>query len=251
MANSERQSVRAVDTMFSILETVQQREVAGVTELARELDKSKSNVYKHMITLCEHGLVVRDGNKFRLGLRPFEMGSLARRRHPLYREAAANVQELADVTNESAALLVPNQRMGIYIQSINPDDRSTPGSVEGTRCRLHETASGQAILACYGPEKREKLLPETLADNEQQTLTENVDRIDKDGITVATLPWDSDLCEIAAPITVEEDPVGSIGLLIDSTNDSSDRIGPNYGQIVKKMGKTLSKRMHLRRGSEA
>ncbi|MFC7027075.1 hypothetical protein ACFQH8_05335 [Halomicroarcula sp. GCM10025710] len=82
-------------------------------------------------------------------------------------------------------------------------------------------------------------------------MTENVDRIDKDGITVATLPWDSDLCEIAAPITVEEDPVGSIGLLIDSTNDSSDRIGPNYGQIVKKMGKTLSKRMHLRRGSEA
>lgn len=250
MGTQNKQTVQAVDTSLEILETLHAREVAGVTELATALDMSKANVHKHLATLREHGLVVRDGERYRPSLRLFEMGSTVRSRHPLYREAASNVQELAEVTNQTATLLVPAGKTGIYVRSLDPDDQSTPGFVEGMRRPLYETAAGQAVLACLDDEERVDRLPETLDRENRTILADNLDRVEDSGIAVEELPGEPDVQEVAAPVTVRGDPVGAIGVLVDGVQ-SRDRVEPSYSQLVKKAGTALSKRMYLRRDADS
>jgi len=251
MTTDKRSRVQAVDTTFRTLETLQQRGVAGVTELATALDMSKANVHKHLATLCDRGILVRNGEKYQPSLRLFEMGLTVRQRHPLYREAASNIQELSEVTNRTATLLVPDRCTGIYIRSIDPDDRSTPGRMEGVRNPLHRTASGRAILACYSDAERTERLPDTLSEDERERLLDSLAGHSQDETIVSELPQEPDLREIATPIPVDGEPVGAVGLLLDDTVDSNEQVEPSYGQLVKKASTTLSKRMSLRRNTEA
>lgn len=251
MATGRRPRVQAVNTTVSILETVQERGAAGVTELARALNMSKANVHKHLATLCENGFLIQDGEEYRSGLRLFEMGTTARDNRTLYREAAPNVQELAEVTNKVATLLIPAGDEGVYVRCIDPHEQSKPGDLEGVRRPLYETASGQAVLARLSADERSDRLPETLDKDRQKTLLANRKRIDESGVAMATLPRGEGLRELSSPVTVDGEPVGAIGLILDGAAQSSDQVEPSYAQLVKKTGKTLSKRMRLRRKCEA
>jgi DNA-binding IclR family transcriptional regulator len=76
---------------------------------------SKANVHKHLTTLQAHRFVTRDGSAYRIRLRFFELGVTVRDCGPLYRESASKVVELADITTQTATLLVPNGEAGVYV----------------------------------------------------------------------------------------------------------------------------------------
>lgn len=249
MDEDARQHVAAVDTAVSILEALEERDAAGVTELARELDRSKSNVHKHLVTLRDHGFVRRTGTNYRLGFRFFTLGSRVRSREPLFTEATASVRELATITSEVATLMVADGEMGVYLCLLGPKQDARTEIDEGTRTPLYRTASGRAVLAGYGADERDRRLPDALDDELAAALSESFSEVGRRGVATAPVGESTDLREIAAPVTVDGEPLGAVGLVADAAF-VSEQSDSTYSKLVKKTAQTVSKRMRIRYGSE-
>ena len=66
-------TVDAVETACELLDVLEERREAGVTELAEEVDVNKSTVYNHLSTLRKQHYVVKEGTSYRLSLRSLSM----------------------------------------------------------------------------------------------------------------------------------------------------------------------------------
>ncbi|GAB3673033.1 IclR family transcriptional regulator [Halopiger thermotolerans] len=145
--------VKATETSLEIIDLLQELDRAGVTELATELDLAPSAVHKHLSTLQEHRYVVKDGSKYRLGLRFFELGGYTRHRMELYNTAKPELKALAEETGEKTNLLVEEHGLGIYIYRSMGNQAVQINTYTGESVYLHNTALGKAILA-HLPEER-------------------------------------------------------------------------------------------------
>lgn len=145
--------VRATETTLTLVEELMDRGPSGVTDLADRLDLSKSTVHNHLMTLREHGYVVKTGEEYRLGLKFLEVGGSTRKSTEFYQVAEPEVKALADETGELANLLVEEQGIGVYLCREKGEEAVDLDTYAGRRTRLHVTALGKAILANL-PEER-------------------------------------------------------------------------------------------------
>ncbi|WP_408960700.1 IclR family transcriptional regulator [Natrinema sp. 74] len=148
---------------------------AGVTDIATQLDLAPSAVHKHLSTLQEHRYVIKDGSKYRLGLRFFELGGYTRHQMELYNTAKPELKSLAEETGEKTNLLVEEHGLGIYIYRSMGNEAIQINTYTGESVYLHNTALGKAILA-HLPEERVKEVADHhgLPSATERTIT-NVD----------------------------------------------------------------------------
>lgn len=155
--NDDVDSVKAVETLFDILEFVHQGDGVTISEAASALDYAKSTVHRHLSTLEQRGYVVNEDGYY-VGLRFLEFGEDARNRRRAYQLAKEKVEELAEKTDERAQFLVEEHGEAVYIHRAvgNHAVRTDPGI--GKRIPLHATASGKGILAAMPPEKVSRII---------------------------------------------------------------------------------------------
>jgi DNA-binding IclR family transcriptional regulator len=139
--------IRSTRISMRMLEAVHELETATVTELHRELDVSTSVVHDHLATLMEEGYVVRDGYEYRVGAKFLQYGATARRSYPVYEEAAATVDEIAEATGDQVNLVFEENGKGIVVYQRNGDQAANTGLQTGSIVDLHCSAAGKAILA--------------------------------------------------------------------------------------------------------
>ncbi|NHN65605.1 IclR family transcriptional regulator [Haloarcula sp. JP-Z28] len=149
-------TLQTVSTASQVMRTLKELDGAGVTELATELDISKSTAHIHLMTLVENGLVVKRDSKYELALRLFAFGEYVRSRNPLYRHGKPQVDELADKTGQYVHIVTEESGRAINLYQVK-GDTSVSGEYQTSkpqqRDRLHYTASGKAILA-FLPKQR-------------------------------------------------------------------------------------------------
>lgn len=164
-------TVKAVRTIFDIVEYVADRDGVTITEVADELGYAKSTVHRHFSTLAELGYLVEDDDGYHEGLRFLEIGHAARVRQQGYEMTKEKVEELAAETSERAQFIVEDHGKAVYIHRAFGERavRTDPGI--GSRIPLHATAAGKAILA----------------NLDEQRRTEIVEGIDFEPITDATI----------------------------------------------------------------
>lgn len=169
--NGDTGTVKAVRTMFDIVEYVADCDGVTITEVADELGYAKSTVHRHFSTLTELGYLVEDANEYYEGLRFLEIGHSARVRQQGYEMAKEKVEEIAAETGERAQFIVEEHGEAVYIHRAFGEHavRTDPGI--GSRIPLHATAAGKAILANLDERRR----------------TEIVEAIDFEPITDATI----------------------------------------------------------------
>ena len=80
MPRRSTETIGALETSLRILESMNEQDNAGVTDLSRRLDIPKSTVYSHLRTLRENGYVVNEDDEYRLGLRFLDYGERTRDR---------------------------------------------------------------------------------------------------------------------------------------------------------------------------
>lgn len=139
-------------TSFRVIEALKRLDSAGVTELAEELGLAKSTVHKHLNTLRQLDYVVKD-DTYRLSVRFLSLGINARSRVRLNDVIREPLEQLAEATEETASVLIPEHGYGVYLMCIVPENVETPPVHEGERVPLHATAGGKAFLA-YTPDKQ-------------------------------------------------------------------------------------------------
>lgn len=216
MGDNDRISVQATATTFAIIELLRDREEAGVTELATELDVSKSAVHNHLSTLSSLGYVRGNDGAYRLTHRFLRLGLTMRERNPVYRAAEPELRTLAQTAGETVNLVVPEDDHGVYLNRVGGGNHPV---TEGGRVSLHASAAGKAILAFRSHDAVDDYVETTgLPAITERTVTDPATlRGQLRSIRDQRIAFDRGeqhpewQC-VASPIVVDDEPVGAISV---------------------------------------
>lgn len=206
--------IQSVETSFAIIETLQEQEGAGITELARELDLSKTAVYHHVMSLKELGYVVRDGNAYKLSLRFLNLGKYIQINNDLYEEGKPVVDELADRSREKSHLTIEENGRLVYLYKAEAEEAVGRQFPVGERDYLHHSAAGKAILAHLPEEQTETIIEESgLPSRTENTITdgdelrEELARVRENGYAINDEEEIRGIKAVAAPVMGESGAV--------------------------------------------
>lgn len=223
---------------FEILEAVSELDGAGVSELARHLDRSKSGVYKHLRTLVQQGYLVTEGTTYHVGLPLWTMGAGARERFPVEAGRAAVDSLAASIdTVVSLVLYESGAAVSAYQQRPPGTERSELGV--GDRYPLHATAAGKAVFA-YLPEaeRQSRLAADDFTALTDATITEPAALADELAAVRERRTafergeYAPDVRGVAAPILDAGTPVGAIAVSGTESELGSTRLEDEIPGIV-------------------
>lgn len=187
----ENGRIKSVDTMLDVLEVLRGRNGARVTEVADELDLSKSSVHDHLSTLRDRGYVEKEGNVYDVDVRWLRFGGYARKNLTVYSHAQIHVSTLARKTGELALLSILEGGASFPIYQARGSEAVTTDSYAGTELPVHCTATGKAMLANVPESRLEEILSETeLRQYTSNTITDpeelraELDRINERGFSI-------------------------------------------------------------------
>ncbi|OIB59018.1 IclR family transcriptional regulator [Natrialba sp. SSL1] len=156
--------VRTTKTSFRIIEFVQARERATLSEVADGVGIACSTAHNHLATLCDEGWLVEHDGTYEIGLKFLHFGRSAYYRTPLFNTARQHVNDLAERTNLEVEFLVEEYGRIISIADViheprgyGDPDKSTWSGV-GQYYHMHNTASGKVLLAEFSDERVDEIL---------------------------------------------------------------------------------------------
>jgi DNA-binding IclR family transcriptional regulator len=218
--DSKTEPIGAVETTLSVIETLKKRGECGVTEVANILDLPSSTVHSHLNTLEQNQYVLKDGETYKLSLRPLEIGEIARNRYELFEVAAPEVDDLAEETGEIASIMVEEHGKGVFLYRAEGEQTVKLDSYAGYRTYLHTTALGKAILAFLPEDRlewivRQQELPRRTANTitDRDALRSELEEIRNRNVAFDDEERVRGFRAVAAPIVDEDrNSVGSISL---------------------------------------
>lgn len=140
-------TIKSVETSLAIVDELQARDRAGVTELADAIGKSKGTVHKHLITLLKRDYVVRENDTYRIGLRFLDIGGYALHQVDRLQHIEPKVRELADLTGETVQFSVEQRGRSIVLDRKAGKKGVFSRARIGKRFYMHQTAGGKVLLA--------------------------------------------------------------------------------------------------------
>jgi len=234
-------TVRSSEKTLEILGAIRDLGEVGVTELADEMEMSKATVHHHLSTLEGKEYVVKNGSKYRIGLRLLEMGEHARRQTGVFEIARSEVDSLADRSGEIANLMVEEHGKGVYVHIAAGDQAVNLDTDEGTRQYLHTSALGKAILANMPPERFESVIERhglpvqtsnTVTDRE--TLEAELEEIRDRGVAFDGEERAEGIRCVAAPITDNRgELIGAVSVSGPSTRMRDERFRKEIPEMVQ------------------
>lgn len=139
--------VKPDETLFQIVEAIQDLNGARVDELVEHTGFSKSTVYRNLATLEKHEYIVREGYSYNLSFRFPTFRDYVRQRHDIYKEIKPQVRKIAEQTEEVANFLVEEHGLGVFVFREHGSNAVYTDARIGMRMHLHHTAAGKAGLA--------------------------------------------------------------------------------------------------------
>ena len=161
-----------IDRACQIIDLVQQREGANLTELAGELDIAPSTLHGYLSTLKKHSYLREDDGTYHLGLQFLNKGGCIRASREEYGIASKKVNKMATKTDERVQFIVEEGGLGYCLYTTGGDESVDAGTRIGRQMSLHATASGKAILSEL-PESRVRsvIMEEGLPEYTDKTIT--------------------------------------------------------------------------------
>jgi DNA-binding IclR family transcriptional regulator len=156
--HTEKRTIQSDKRLFSIIELLQERDGAGVTEIADALELAKSTVHGHLTTMEQSGYVIKHDGEYYIGLRFLDHGSYAKQSKDLLKFARPKVKELAEKTGERAWCVVEENGYGIYLEGVKGANAVQTYAHPGMRTHLHHLASGKAILSKMPDERVKEII---------------------------------------------------------------------------------------------
>jgi DNA-binding IclR family transcriptional regulator len=143
------QALRSVLGKASLILTAFREEdlSLSLTELTRRTGIAKATVHRLCQGLIEAELLERDGARYRLGLRLFEIGLRAPAQRMLRQAARPIVEELAQALGNAVILAVPKGGEVLCIENAGTHRNWANSVVSGRRMRLYCSAAGKLTVA--------------------------------------------------------------------------------------------------------
>lgn len=186
--------LQGLDRVVSILDLLGSSDNAlTLAEICHRMDLRKSTAHRALMALERTGLIERaPANRYRLGLKLYDMGSraveqidLRSRLHPFLRKLALRV-------GETVHLGVLHKTRVVYIDKIEPINRRVCiSSRTGTSNPVYSTSLGKSILAFLPPEETAAIVRDirftgftSKTLNSREELMGALDRVRKRGYAI-------------------------------------------------------------------
>ncbi len=157
-------SSQVLDRVVQILDCFgPERTDLRLVEIAAATGLHKSTLYRLLEAMRAHRLIGFDAESgcYHPGLKLFEMGSLAVERLALDKHAHPILDQLADVSGETAHLCVLDGSDVVYIAKVESTRTLRIPSAVGQRNPAYCTGVGKAILAFLNPKQIESYIAST------------------------------------------------------------------------------------------
>lgn len=201
--------IKSVETSIRIVECLQARRVATVSEVAEATGSSKGNVCKHLATLAKQGFVEKTEDGYRLGLRYLDLGGFVRDNIEGSHVIKPKIRELADVTGEVAQFAVESNGRSVVVYRETGHQGVSTRTRVGRYLPMHQIASGKAMLAQMSEERVEEIIrahglpaatENTITDKE--AFFEELSKVRESNIATNDAESTKGLYAVASPITM-------------------------------------------------
>lgn len=206
-----------IDRAFSILGTFQGGRVRqSLSDISRRTGLPVATCHRIVARLTEWGALERDAeNKYRIGLRLWEVASLAPRSVGLQRIARPYMQDLYETTGYASHLAVREGTELVSIERFQSPRRPVRRPLAGNRYPLHATAIGQVLLSYAPADVQREVLDRGLEPFTTRTYTDPdvlcrvLDDIRRTGYAVSDRQVDDIHIGVAAPVRDAEGEVAA------------------------------------------
>lgn len=242
----DRRTVDSVQTAIDIIEELQERGGAGVTELAETLEISKSSVHAHLATLLGNELVVKNDGTYALSLRMLDLAETVKSRLGYYEVMTSEVDELATKTGELAQFATEEHGRAVYLYKSGGEQAVQTASTVGKREHLHCIALGKAMLA-HLPESRVESIVEThgLPTFTSQTIGSRDELYDTlEDIRERGYAFDKEekiegLRCVATPVLDNEELLGAVSISGPTSRMQGERLRNDLPEKVKRTANVI------------
>ncbi|MFJ9127749.1 IclR family transcriptional regulator [Streptomyces sp. NPDC102340] len=183
------------------------RQVIGLRELSAHTGLPKSTLHRLAEQLCQVGWMERDPEGYRLGIRLFELGSMAAEANRLQEAALPHLQALAGRTGMSAQLGILDRAEVVYLERVVTGSFHLP-TRRGGRKPAYCTALGKALTA-YDEEAVQTVTSARMQRKTARTITEpaalraEFDKVRRAGVAFDHGEAYAELVCVAAPIRAD------------------------------------------------
>ncbi|MBM6583248.1 IclR family transcriptional regulator [Microvirga sp. BT689] len=250
---------KSVTKMFALIEALAGSEQPrGVTELARELALTKTNVHRLLRTLEANGFARRVGElgRYELTLKLWELSSQVVARLDVKKESAGFLARLSEMTQETVHLSVRDGFDVVYIDKIESAEPVRAFTKVGSRAPLYCVGTGKAMLAFLPPEqiaslegRLERYTDTTITDF--GALQEELAQVRSQGFAVYRAEWRDGVNSIAAPIRDHSGSViAAVGIAGPATRLQPNAF-PRLAPLVVDTAAAISRRLGYRPTGDA
>ena len=233
-------TIRSVRIAFSIIDALQDHGRVGVTELANELDHSKSTVYSHLQTLEEENVIIKESDGYRLSLRILDMATHVREQVGNHDVISNEVDKLAEETDEIAQFGIEEHGKVSYLYKATGDQAVETRSRIGTQAPMYSTSLGKTILAYLPPQRTEEIVqstefekrtPQTITSPEE--LYDALDEIVEQGYAIDDEENIQGLRCVSAPVKNGNTVLGAISVTGPSSRFTHERLHGELADYVR------------------
>ncbi len=166
MGSTEVQDTKVgvLDKAMSILQAFPGGDVAlSPVQLARYTNMPLPTVYRLAQSLCEHGLLMKEGQSFRLGMMLLRLGAMVAEGIDLRIQALPHLRWLNAQTDENAELQICYKEARVAIEVVrSPHNLRTFVDI-GSPQPLHLGAGGKILLAWLPDKEQSALIAKSIA----------------------------------------------------------------------------------------
>lgn len=182
-------------------------EPCGVSELARQLQLTKSNVHRLLQTLGDRGYVhnVGGSGRYEITIKLWELGVVVLDKLDIKRLAVEPMERLVSMTGETVHLSILDHGEVVYIDKVDSQQPVRAYSKIGGRAPAYCVATGKAMLAYASPAivdavatQLHRYTAHTLTDPGE--LRAELKRVRDAGYASNRGEWREGVCGVAAPI---------------------------------------------------
>jgi IclR family KDG regulon transcriptional repressor len=199
---------QTVQKALNLLEAlVRSGQPRRLTELARQLDLTKPNVYRLLSTLSILGYVKKDASTslYSPTLKLWEMGSMLVRDVDLVSVASPRLRRLCLETHESVQLAVFDSGFVVYVDKVDSPQPLKAITSIGSRVPASVTSTGKAMLAWLPPEALEQAFPHVkrytpLTLTRKRDIERDLEETRLRGYAINVGEFRAGVCGIAVPV---------------------------------------------------
>ncbi|WZL72933.1 IclR family transcriptional regulator [Clostridiaceae bacterium 35-E11] len=207
---TDKKTIGSVIKAMEIMELLaSSNEEIGATEISQKLNYGVSATYHLLATLKLCKMIEQNTRtkKYRLGIKLWKIGKMAREQNPLAPLIQPYLKKLRELTDETANLTILDNGEIVYIAQDESTRLVRMFTKIGARIPLHCSAAGKVLLAYQPKEKQdaviatlkfEKFTDQTVTDPER--LTQELKMIRESGYAFDNEERELGVSCVAAPI---------------------------------------------------